>query len=81
MEFFSEFGALRTLSPSDPAVHEKIAALQKFITDNFYTCTPEILRGLGAMYTADERFKANIDRAGGEGTAAFVSRAIAEYCK
>jgi len=62
-------------------VREKVAELQRFITENFYTCTNEILRGLGAMYTADERFKANIDRAGGEGTADFVSRAIEEYCK
>ena len=30
---------------------------------------------------ADERFKANIDNAGGEGTAAFVQKAIAVYCK
>jgi len=81
MGVFAEFGNLRGLAPSDPAVREKVAELQRFITENFYTCTNEILRGLGAMYTADERFKANIDRAGGEGTADFVSRAIEEYCK
>ena len=32
------------------------------------------------MYVADERFRENIDKAGGEGTAAFVSKAIAVYC-
>ena len=46
-----------------------------------YRHTPEILAGLGEMYVADERFRENIDKAGGEGTAAFVSRAIAVYCE
>jgi hypothetical protein len=32
------------------------------------------------MYVADERFRENIDRHG-EGTAAFLSAAIAAYCK
>jgi hypothetical protein len=31
------------------------------------------------MYTADERFQKNLDRFG-EGTAEFLSRAIAAYC-
>lgn len=44
----------------------------KAILDN-----PEFLRGLGEMYVSDERMKRNIDQAGGEGTAEFVSQAIA----
>ncbi len=54
--------------------------LQDCITANFYTCTAQILAGLGQMYTADERFRQNIDKHG-EGTAQFVSDAIAHYCK
>ena len=54
--------------------------LQQFITGHFYTCTPEILAGLGEMYTADERFHRNIDKAGGDGTAEFVAKAIRAYC-
>ena len=57
-----------------------IRDLQQFITDHFYTCTPEILAGLGQMYAADDRFRKNIDMAGGEGTADFVAQAIAAYC-
>jgi len=53
---------------------------QDFITENYYKCTDEILSGLGKMYTADERFRKNIDRHG-EGTADFMSRAIAAYCR
>ena len=56
-----------------------VKKLQTHITDNFYTCTPEILFGLGQMYTADERFRNNIDRHA-PGTAAFVRDAIAHYC-
>lgn len=57
-----------------------VRKLQEYITDNFYTCTPEILAGLGQMYVADERFKANIDK-NGNGTAEFISEAIKFYCK
>lgn len=49
-------------------------------TENYYACTNEILSGLGEMYVCDERFQKNIDRAGGDGTAAFVSRAVSVYC-
>lgn len=81
MAIFAELGALRDRPPTDEAVREKVAALQQFITEHYYHCTNEILQGLGQMYVADERFKKNIDQAGGEGTAEFVSRAIAAYCE
>ncbi|MCR5299625.1 MAG: MerR family transcriptional regulator [Erysipelotrichaceae bacterium] len=80
MDVFREFGALRSLPPEDPAVQEKTAYLQQYITDHYYTCTKEILKGLGQMYVCDERFRENIDQAAGEGTAEFASRAIAAYC-
>ncbi len=54
--------------------------LQEFITSHFYTCTYEILNGLGVMYNTDERFKKNIDKHG-LGTAEFISSAIEIYCK
>ena len=80
MQIIAEIGALQHLAPSDDAVQQKVAALQQFITDNFYTCTNEILYGLGQMYVADERFMQNIDKVGGLGTAQFVSKAITMYC-
>ena len=52
-----------------------VKELQNYITENYYTCTDEILAGLGQMYVADERFKKNIDKYG-EGTAEFVAEAI-----
>ena len=78
---FAEIGKLKDLPPDDPVVQSRIAALQQYITDHFYTCTDEIFAGLGEMYSADPRFKENIDRAGGPGTAEFTSKAIGYYCK
>ena len=81
MEVFAEIGKLRSLDPASAEVQAAVARLQEFITANFYTCTRQILGGLGRMYIADERFKENIDRAGGPGTAEFVSKAIEIYCR
>lgn len=80
MKIFAEIGALRHMSPAKDTVQEKIAALQKFITDNYYECTKAILSELGQMYVSDERFRKNIDKTGGEGTAEFVRQAISVYC-
>ena len=57
-----------------------VKELQDYITENYYTCTKEILAGLGQMYIADERFKNNINK-NGNGTAEFVSTAIENYIK
>ena len=81
MAVFSEFGALLGADPAAEQVQAKVTKLQQFITDHYYTCTKQILQGLGRMYVADARFKENIDRAGGPGTAEFVRQAIEVYCK
>ena len=57
-----------------------VKELQNYITENYYTCTNEILASLGQMYVADERFKTNIDKHT-PGTAAFISQAITTYCR
>ena len=80
MQCFARMGTLRQLDPAAPEAQDAVRALQQFITDHYYTCTPEILAGLGQMYTADDRFRGNIDQAGGEGTAAFAAPAIRIYC-
>ncbi len=80
MAFFRRFGALRSEQPSGAVAQALAAELQAFITARFYTCTPQIFRGLGAMYVAGGEMTENIDRAGGEGTAAFASEAIAIFC-
>ena len=60
-------------------VQTLVKELQTHITENYYTCTNEILAGLGQMYVADERFKTNIDKHA-SGTAEFISKAIKTYC-
>lgn len=79
MSLFTEIGMLREQPPADRKVQDKIRELQSFITDHYYNCTNEILKNLGVMYTEDERFRQNIDKAGGSGTAAFVRQAIEVY--
>ena len=80
MAQFARMGRLRTGDPAGQEAQDAVRELQEFITKHFYTCTPEILAGLGQMYTADDRFRASIDAAGGEGTADFAGKAIAAYC-
>lgn len=65
--------------PSDPKVQEAISEFRQYTTDNFYTCTPEILRGLGDLYVSDERFTAFFEKLK-PGLAGFVRKAINIYC-
>ena len=78
---FVGFGAIRDKGPASEEARLQAKALQDTITANYYNCTKEIFSRLGMMYVADERFREYIDRAGGEGTAEFASKAIEEYCK
>ena len=80
MAQFARMGRLRTGDPAGQEAQDAVRELQQFITKHFYTCTPEILSGLGQMYTADDRFRASSDAAGGEGTADFAGKAITVYC-
>ena len=81
MAIFAEFAALKNSGASADSAAASAAAqalvtkLQAHITESYYTCTDEILAGLGKMYVCDERFKNNIDK-NGAGTAEFVSEAI-----
>ena len=78
---FGEFAVcMRDNPPESRDAQALVKKLQSFITDNCYTCTKEILAGLGQMYVMDDRFRENIDRQG-VGTAAFVSAAITYYCR
>ena len=80
MAIFAEFAVCKQsgVSADSNEVQALVAKLQAHITENYYTCTDEILAGRGKMYVADERFKKNIDKYG-EGTAEFASSAIAVF--
>ena len=81
MAIFIEFATCkeRGAEADSAEVQALVAKLQAHITSNYYTCTDEILAGLGKMYVADERFKKNIDKYG-DGTAEFASEAIKAFC-
>ena len=82
MAIFAEFAACRDSGASADSAEAQalVAKLQTHITANYYTCTDEILAGIGKLYVTDERFKKNIDKYG-EGTAEFASDAIEVYCR
>ena len=80
MAIFAEFAACKAsgVSADSDEAQALVAKLQAHITAKYYTCTDEILAGLGKMYVADERFKKNIDKYG-EGTAEFAAEGIRIY--
>lgn len=80
-EIMADFAELKCsgVAPSDEPARHQVEKLKQFITDRMYTCTDEILSGLGQTYVADDRFTKNIDKHG-EGTAAYVSDCIKSYC-
>ena len=80
MDIFAEFGSIRTSEPGSEEAQALVKKLQDYITENFYTCTDEILNGLGKMYAGGGEFTKNIDSYGGEGTAEFAHQAIEIYC-
>ena len=82
MAIFAELAACKASGATADSAEAQalVAKLQAHITANYYTCTDEILAGLGKMYVADERFKKNIDKHG-EKTAEFAADAIAVYTK
>ena len=80
MAIFAEFAACKESGASADSAEAQglVDKAQAHITANYYTCTDEILAGLGQMYVADERFKKNIDKYG-EGTAEFAAEGIRIY--
>ena len=81
IDIFAEFGAIRNTNPASGDAQTLVKKLQDYITAHMYTCTKEILSGLGKMYAGGGDFTKNINSYGGEGTAEFASQAIEIYCR
>jgi len=64
--------------PASPEVQAVIGRWFNLINDRFYTCTPEIFRGLGDLYVQDERFTAFYDKVK-PGLAPFMREAMQIY--
>lgn len=81
MDLFTQLGKLRHLSPDSTEAQALVKKLQEFFTENFYTCTNQILLSLGEIYAGGGSMTENIDAAGGLGTAEFAYQAIKCYCQ
>jgi len=79
MDILRRFAPLRDKPADGPEARQAVQALQAYITEHFYTCTPQILRGLGAMYGGGGDMTGNINAACGEGTAEYAAKAIEAY--
>ena len=79
MAIFAELGQIRDGSAEDPQALALAKKIQDFITENYYTCSDEILLALSQAYAAGGSMTKNIDRAGGEGTGEFARKAIEAY--
>lgn len=79
MDLFTRLGQMRPCQPDSPEALAWAKALQAFLTENYYTCTPQILQGLGQMYAGGGSMTENIDKAGGAGTGAFAKEVIDAY--
>lgn len=80
MAIFKEFGKIKDQAADSAAASALVVKLQDFITDHYYTCTDEILAGLGEAYGNGGEFTRNINVAAGEGAAEFAAGAIKAYC-
>ena len=79
MTIFAEFGQVIDKGPESAEAQMLVKKLQNYITENFYTCTDEILESLGLIYAGGGDMTDNIDKVGGEGTAGFANEAIEAY--
>jgi DNA-binding transcriptional MerR regulator len=79
MDFFARLGQMRPCRPDSEEAQNWVKELQDFFTANFYTCTPQILKGLGESYAGGGSMTENIDKAGGAGTGAFAKEVIDIY--
>ena len=81
MKIFEYFGSIKESDPASKEAQDLVKTLKDFITEHYYTCSDEVLLGLGKGYAAGGEFTKNIDNAGGTGTAVFTSEAIQIFCK
>ena len=79
-EIMAGFAQLKStgVAPDDKPARLQVEKLKQFITDKMYNCTDDILRGLGQIYVADERFTNSIDKHG-QGTAEYACECIKKY--
>lgn len=79
MDLFAKLGKMRPCAPDSEEAQTWAKELQEFFTENFYTCTPQILNGLAQSYAGGGSMTENIDKVGGAGTGTFAKEVIDIY--
>lgn len=79
MDFFVRLGQMCPMAPDCEAAQRWAKELQTFITEHYYTCTPQILKCLAESYADGGAMNENIDRAAGKGTGLFAKQVIDAY--
>ena len=79
-KLFEEFGPMKEMDPASEEVQAQVKKVQDFITKNLYTCTNEILYGLGTGYVGGGELTQEIERMAGKGAPEFIFEAIKIYC-
>lgn len=78
-EIYEGLAVLMDRNPSDPDVQDLAKRFHEYLNRNFYTCSLQILAGLGEGYVSDARFTATFDKVK-PGLAVFLRDAIRVYC-
>lgn len=79
MDFFVRLGQMRPIAPDSEEARNWAKELQSFISEHYYTCTPQIFACLAESYADGGAMNENIDRAGGPGTGSFAKQVIDAY--
>ncbi|HNY10477.1 MAG TPA: MerR family transcriptional regulator [Candidatus Wallbacteria bacterium] len=69
----------KKISPSAAEVQKQVARHFSMINEKFYTCAPEVYRGLGDLYVDDDRFASFYDKFE-NGLAKYMREAMHAYC-
>lgn len=79
-DIFKRFAGIMDTGADSQESQNLVKEWKDFITQNFYECNNDTLKGLGKMYVQDERFTLNIDKHA-PGLSEFISKAIEFYCR
>lgn len=80
MHLLVKFGSLKLMNASSAPVQAQVKRLQAFISEHCYACSNKTLAALGKLYSGGGALTESIDQSDGEGTAAFLPRAISICC-
>ena len=81
MDLFAKLGKMRPCEPDCENAQAWAKELQEFFSENFYTCTPQILGSLAQSYAGGGSMTENIDKVGGAGTGNFAKEVIDIYIR